>query len=119
MPGKPNAKSKDDLKLTISAIAFTIALAMWNYLSGSARKPPQPTAEPPTPTQQPTVGQTQITPVLIFLGGPPPPTATAVTSPTAAQPTAIQPTVIQPPVAQPQPTRKPRKTVARTGSSKP
>lgn len=114
MPGKPNASSKNDLKLTISAIAFTIALAMWNYLSGAARKPVQTTAVPPTATEQPTVAQPHTTPVLIFLGGPPPPTATAVTSATAAPPT-----VIQPHVSQPQPTRKPRKPVARTGSSRP
>lgn len=118
MPGKPNAKSKDDLKLTISAIAFTIALAAWNYFSGAARKPIETAAvDPPTETQQPTVGQTQMAPVLIFLGGPPPPTAaavTAVTSPTAAPPAVIQPTVVQP-----QPTRKHRKPVARTGSSRP
>ena len=127
MPNKPNSKNKDDIKLTITAIAFTIALAMWNYLSGAARRPVQtadalttdaPTTDAPTTSLQPTVAQ--MTPVKILLGGPAPATNTVVT---LAGPTPTITTVVtQPSVAQPQPTiRAPKrpKPVARTGSSKP
>jgi len=106
MPNKPNARSKDEIKLTITAIAFTLALAFWNFFSAGGRKPVQAAANAPTATLEPSV--TQMTPVKILLGGPAPATTVVVT----------QPSVTQPSVTQPRAQRSAPRPVARTGSSK-
>jgi hypothetical protein len=110
MPNKPNARNKDDIKLTITAIAFTLVLAFWNFLSAGGRKTVQAASAPATnvaaTTLEPNVPQ--MTPVKLLLGGPAPKTTIVVT----------QPSVTQPSVTQPRSQRSAPPPVTRTGSSK-
>jgi len=101
MPNKPNARNKDDIKLTITAIAFTLALAFWNFFSAGGRKPVQAASAPTTSLEPTTVAQ--MAPVKILLGGPAPATTVVV---------------MQPSVAQPQSQPRAPRPVARTGSSR-
>ena len=86
MPNKPNPKNKTDLKLTITAVAFTLALAFWNFLSAGARKTVQ-TASDPAITPDPAA--TQMTPVKILLGGPAPATTVVAAAPVVSQPRTV------------------------------
>jgi hypothetical protein len=95
MQNKPNAKNRDDIKVIITAIAFTLTLAFWNFFSAGAQKPVQ------AANIEPSVPQTAQ--VKILLGGPAPKTTIFVS---------------QPRVAQPRPQQRAPQPVARTGSSK-
>lgn len=89
MSNKPNAKNKDDIKVIITAIAFTLTLAFWNFFSAGAQKPVQ-TATVQTTTNVPMAnlepGIPQATQGKILLGGPAPKTTIYVSKPSAAQP---------------------------------
>jgi len=100
MPNKPNAKNKDDLKVIITAIAFTLTLAFWNFFSAGAQKPVQ-TTNIQTANLEPSVPPTNQ--VKILLGGPAPKTTIFIS---------------QPSVAQPRPQRSAPRPVTRTASSK-
>jgi hypothetical protein len=82
MQNKPNAKNKDDIKVIITAIAFTLTLAFWNFFSAGAQKPAQ------TASLEPIVHQAAQ--VKILLGGPAPKTTIFVSQPSVAQPRAQQ-----------------------------
>jgi hypothetical protein len=83
MPNKPNAKNKDDLKVIITAIAFTLTLAFWNFFSASAQKPVQATNFQTAATLEPRVPQ--VAQVKILLGGPAPKTTIFVSQPSVAR----------------------------------
>jgi hypothetical protein len=77
MQNKPNAKNWDEIKVVITAIAFTLTLAFWNLFSGQAAQKvtqkPTPLAPVATATVQPFQGN-----VKILLGGAAPKTQVIV-----------------------------------------
>ncbi len=91
MQNKPTPNNRDDIKVVITALALTLTLAFWNLFSDGLKKPAQGTSN-----VQPLETPTQLVPVKILMGGPPPKTTIFVSQPGVSQPRSQRQQVPQP-----------------------